>query len=626
MVSLPELTLALLFSPLCPSPSRAHSGAALAAPAPGAPPARAIADVGDGLLEGAGAFGSSVMRGFRGLVEKPVAGARRTGVQGAFRGAAAGLVGAVVAPVSGALGALSATAEGFDASFARGRGGELVLARRRLPRVVGGDGRLLPLVRDGSEREAAVEAVGQALLRASLLAAAAPGGAAGAAAHRSGVESYEEHFVLPRDGVALLTSRALLLVAAPGFAALDGAAEVGEPAPAEVPPGRLQWAVPWEDVLALELRWGAPGKYPDRVVVHRKGAAGGGGGAPAAHLLQCFPGTPQASQVKAVAGKVLQRHCQDAARADRRWADRHAARGALPPGHPPQLLPLTLPSLDFQLVWHTNPARPPAVAFWRPVPPPGAPPWPPRASLADSRLGVPRFLRCSSRCISPRALTSPPSLPPSLPPSPAAAGYCPAGDVATLGMEPPLHPVPCLRDDGALAGAQRAGAGAGAGAPPGRPPSAQSAGGAEGGAEGAGPPAAHPVEFSLIWRYTGQRSVTMWMPVAPPGYVALGAVVVGAPETPSPEDYLCARLDLTAPARVFDSPIWSYAPPARGAPGAGAGAPPPPGAADQHPDAWRVAVWPVDSRMGTVVVVRALSKPPPEVARRVLAVDGEARG
>ena len=157
--------------------------------------------------------------------------------------------------------------------------------------------------------------------------------------------------------------------------------EVGEPAPAEVQPGRLQWAVPW-DVLALELCWGAPGKYPDRVVVHRKGrgsrdgggGGGGGGGAPAAHLLQCFPDTPQALQVKAVAGRVLARYCQDAARADRRWADRHAARAALPPGHPPQLLPLTLPSLDFQLVWHTNPARPPAVAFWRPVPPPGAQP------------------------------------------------------------------------------------------------------------------------------------------------------------------------------------------------------------------------------------------------------------
>lgn len=40
-------------------------------------------------------------------------------------------------------------------------------------------------------------------------------------------EAYEEHFVLPDDRVVLLTSAGLLLVHAPGFAQLDGAAEIG---------------------------------------------------------------------------------------------------------------------------------------------------------------------------------------------------------------------------------------------------------------------------------------------------------------------------------------------------------------------------------------------------------------
>lgn len=35
-------------------------------------------------------------------------------------------------------------------------------------------------------------------------------------------------------------------------------------------------------------------------------------------------------------------------------------------------LPLTMPSLDFALTWHTNPRKSPVVSFWRPLPPAGA--------------------------------------------------------------------------------------------------------------------------------------------------------------------------------------------------------------------------------------------------------------
>jgi hypothetical protein len=52
---------------------------------------------------------------------------------------------------------------------------------------------------------------------------------------------------------------------------------------------------------------------------------------------------------------------------------------------------------------------------------------------------------------------------------------------------------------------------------------------------------ARPKEYSLIWRHNGQRPVTMWMPVAPPGYSALGAVVRGKPEVPATDEYLCIR-------------------------------------------------------------------------------------
>lgn len=55
------------------------------------------------------------------------------------------------------------------------------------------------------------------------------------------------------------------------------------------------------------------------------------------------------------------------------------------------------------------------------------------------------------------------------------------------------------------------------------------------------PPTCHPKEFSLVWRTNSASPLTVWMPVPPLGYVALGAVVVPRPEAPNTDDYLCIR-------------------------------------------------------------------------------------
>ena len=47
----------------------------------------------------------------------------------------------------------SATAEGFDATFGKPREQLLVVERRRPARVITGEGKLLPLVRDGSTKQ-----------------------------------------------------------------------------------------------------------------------------------------------------------------------------------------------------------------------------------------------------------------------------------------------------------------------------------------------------------------------------------------------------------------------------------------------------------------------------------------
>lgn len=48
----------------------------------------------------------------------------------------------------------STTAEGFDATFGKPRDRLLVLERRRPARVISGEGRLMPLVRGGSTKQA----------------------------------------------------------------------------------------------------------------------------------------------------------------------------------------------------------------------------------------------------------------------------------------------------------------------------------------------------------------------------------------------------------------------------------------------------------------------------------------
>ena len=75
-------------------------------------------------------------------------------------------------------------------------------------------------------------------------------------------------------------------------------------------------------------------------------------------------------------------------------------------------------------------------------------------------------------------------------------------------------------------------------------------------------PAVKPAkEFHLIWRNNGQSPVTMWEPLPPQGYRALGTVLVPDAEQPGSNEVLCVREDLCAKTGIFDSPIWKFEPP-----------------------------------------------------------------
>lgn len=496
-------------------------------------------------------FGSSMLKGFRGLVNKPIEGARAEGLEGAFKGMAKGVVGVFTAPVSNTL---TKAPDTYDASFAKDRSAVLVLQRKRLPRVLGATGKISEIQRAGSIQESILESLGQSFLWATLIADSSK-------IDQSRMESYEEHFVLPDGFVLMFTNSSMLHIYSPDFAAMDGAAEIGSLPAIEIPAGIIKWRIFWWDLLAMELRWSDERYEPDRLIVHRKGRTNLGSALSIKNVqsndlaqeLLCFPKTPQASQIKFVANTILSRYYRDPTRLDIRWAIRHAARLALQQGASATDFPSKMLSTSFETMWHTNPARSPVVYFWKPVAPPG---------------------------------------------------YKPVGTVATLGPEQPLYPVYCFRDDVTLqrqTGENQL-------------------------------PVAFPEEYSLIWRFNGARPVSMWMPIPPHGYVAMGAVIMQDALTPSMDDYVCIREDLVLNTPLFDSAIWSYNPEAIQSQMAAKQQSSqtsmkmlgmrseskikviPEPKPSYLPETWKVSVWQVDSPLMTLLVARGLKKPPQQLS------------
>jgi hypothetical protein len=134
-----------------------------------------VAGVSDGLRDGTEALARGVFNGVRGLVSKPLDGAKRGGVRGFVKGVGRGLLGVATQPVSGALDLAAAAAEGVRATAGMLTEDEASrVRRRRLPRHVRADGSLAPYD-DALAR-------GAAALRSVSGAGAATGGSAGGGA------------------------------------------------------------------------------------------------------------------------------------------------------------------------------------------------------------------------------------------------------------------------------------------------------------------------------------------------------------------------------------------------------------------------------------------------------------
>ncbi|KAK9864527.1 hypothetical protein WJX84_002714 [Apatococcus fuscideae] len=498
---------------------------------------RSIAGVGEGLKEGGGAFGRSLLSGFTGLVNKPLAGARRDGVQGFVQGVGRGIIGAAAQPVSGAFEFMSSTFEGIDAVkdqlVGRIKPSDLY-KRNRLPRAIGGDGRLQPFSRsDGSERQARLEELGQALLRRAQDASGVGLMAVKRRLRtRYSADAYEEHMLLPdNDQVVMLTNRAFMLLSAPGFAAIHNAAARGaaHPSTNQLPAAELKWAVTWTDLLNIEARAVGQTQYANYLTIHRKGVPGVDDGEPLAYELRCFPNHDQARELQAIATKVHSKFFISVLKKSSQWAQRMAAL-------PRQLqeLPCSILCTGFDLLWHTDSRASSVVTIWRP--------------------------KCP-------------------------AGYKPLGDVAERGFDHP-DPVQVYRDD-ALQKRRTQNAAT-----------------------------AYPTAWVLIWRSNGSKPVTMWKPVAPAGYRALGTVIVSRPDQPKLEQALCVRGDLVVPSDSFEAPIWVHRPPELNQ-GPRRGAMALQQLAPYDPTSWKVSIWQVANAPHTFIAMRSFDKPPQQAANDV---------
>jgi hypothetical protein len=574
-----------------------------------------VTTISDGIRDGSELLARSLVRGVTGLLTKPVEGAREEGVEGFIKGVGRGILGIATQPMSGVLDLVSSTTAGLSASWDTVTAAlldERVLPRRRLPRAIRGDGVLRPYDE--------ASALGQRVLR---LATAAGGQldlfrARGAA--RS--DAYEGHVMLPGRRIALVTNRRLLLLATP-----EEEHDLLEDACSAL------WAAEWRDVLSVDLhalRGDPPGAPPAAIVVHLKRGGGGGGGAPRGlfdrrelkRVVHCARGTQQAAQLAALIAGARERALGEGGPNAGGYAmPRTPTRGGGGPSSSSSRLPprprrrgaggggggayrdfgdsdgsgadsdggldhldmlslgrdaagvagagigiglgVSVASDDDEYGELAEPMTVPlsplhpaatsgALAFTHASAPPppsgGGPPALPCAGF--TRLWCSRGAEAG-----PDGTFRPVSLwRPVAPP-----GYAILGDVAQTGYDPPRSPVATYRADDPAS-------------------------------------VALPLGFQLIWRDTGSGAaerVTLWQPVPPPGFAAVGCVAVGGYAEPERSVCRCVSVERVYASDVFEEATWRD--------GGAAGA-------------WRCSIWQVDNDAGTFLARRAHTPPPAGLA------------
>ncbi|KAM7259519.1 hypothetical protein ACFE04_015260 [Oxalis oulophora] len=248
---------------------------------------KGVEDLGDVLREGGGALAKGFFRGVTGILTKPLEGAKSSGVEGFVQGVGKGIIGAAAQPVSGVLDLLSKTTEGANAmrmKIAAAITSDEQLLRRRLPRAICGDNLLQPY----HDYKAQGQVILQLAESGSFLGQVDLFKVRGKFALS---DAYEDHFLLPKGRILMITHRRVILLQQPSGVAQRKFSPAKDPC-------SILWDVMWDDLATMELTHGkkdhesAP---PSRLVLYLLNKS---------HevrehvrVVKCSPGTPQALEV-----------------------------------------------------------------------------------------------------------------------------------------------------------------------------------------------------------------------------------------------------------------------------------------------------------------------------------------
>ncbi|KAH7682946.1 Vacuolar protein sorting-associated protein 13 [Dioscorea alata] len=266
---------------------------------------KGVEDIGDVIREGGGALAKGFFRGVTGILTKPLEGAKSSGVEGFVQGVGKGIIGAAAQPVSGVLDLLSKTTEGANAvkmKIASAITSEDQLLRKRLPRVIGGDNLLRPYDE--------FKATGQAILQ--LAESGAFFGQVDLFKVRGKFafsDAYEDHFLLPKGKVLLVTHRRVILLQQPANIM----------AQRKFNPARdactILWDVVWEDLVTMELTRGKkdqPGSLPSHLIIylHSRSIES----KESTRVIKCTRGSQQACDIYASIEQALNTYGPNASR------------------------------------------------------------------------------------------------------------------------------------------------------------------------------------------------------------------------------------------------------------------------------------------------------------------------
>ncbi|KAJ8532740.1 hypothetical protein K7X08_015629 [Anisodus acutangulus] len=222
---------------------------------------KGVEDFGDVIREGGGAFAKGLFRGVTGILTKPLEGAKASGVEGFVQGVGKGLIGAAAQPVSGVLDLLSKTTEGANAmrmKIASAIASEDQLLRKRLPRVISGDNLVRPYDEYKSQGQAILQLAesGSFFGQADLFRVRAKFAL---------TDAYEDHFMLPKGRMILVTHRRVILLQQPSNLIAQKKFN-----PARDPCSVL-WDVLLDDIVTMELTHGKkdlPNGPPSRLIMY----------------------------------------------------------------------------------------------------------------------------------------------------------------------------------------------------------------------------------------------------------------------------------------------------------------------------------------------------------------------